>query len=112
MELDNTLRASGLGTFEVLTYDHDLSLFPLGDLQFIAKCAETRPDAVILSSWWHELRHPGIESLRFVRERLGIPLVAIWWDTCSDRFFSNLEPLLEYFDVHVVAENPNLYFSI
>lgn len=37
MHLDNTLRASGLATFEVLTYDHDLCISPLSDLQHYCK---------------------------------------------------------------------------
>jgi hypothetical protein len=109
MQLDNTLRASKLATFEVITYDHDLLISPFGDFQIIAKCRDIRPDAIILSSWGKASRHPSVESLRFIRERMKIPLAAIWWDTCSENVGKALQPLMGYFDVNVIIENPNLY---
>ena len=110
MHLDNTLRASGLATFEVLTYDHDLCISPLSDLQLIAKCREARPDAIILSSWWLAPRQPSIHAPKIIRERLEIPIAAIWWDTCSESFQKSLEHVKHAFDVHVIMDNPNLNF--
>lgn len=110
MHLDNTLRASGLATFEVLTYDHDLCISPLSDLQLIAKCREARPDAIILSSWWLAPRHPSIHALKIIRERLEIPIAAIWWDTCSELFWNSLEHLKFEFDAHVILDNPSLRY--
>ena len=109
--IDNTLRASKLATFEVLTYDHDFLLSPLADLQFIARCSAVRPDAIILSSWGMAPRHPSINSFRFIRERLGIPVAALWWDTCSEAFWQFLPPYMKQFDVHVIMDNPALRFA-
>jgi hypothetical protein len=110
LHLDNTLKASKLATFEVLTYDHDFMVSPLNDLQLIAKCRDKRPDAIILSSWWLAPRHPSIEALRFIRDRLGIRLGVIWWDSCSDIFWKSVQPFKEHFDVHVIIDNPNLHY--
>ncbi len=110
LHLDNTLRASKLATFEVLTYDHDLQISPLSDLQLVGKCRDIRPDAIVFSSWWQAPRHPSIYSLKFIRERMGIPIAALWWDTCGDTFGKALQPLMEHFDVHVIMDNPNLYY--
>ena len=112
LHLDHTLMASKLATFETLTYDHDLLISPLSDLQLIAKCREVRPDAIILSSWWTSPRHPSINSLKFVREHLGIPIAVLWWDTCSEGFWEKLLPFMGQFDTHVIMDNPSLrYFD-
>lgn len=112
LHLDHTLTTSKLATFKVLTYDHDFLISPLSDFQLMAKCRDIRPDAIVLSSWWKSPRHPSIDSLKFVREHLGIPIAALWWDTCSESFWNELQPFMEYFDVHVVMDNPNLrYFN-
>lgn len=108
--LDHTLTASKLATFEVLTYDHDLLISPLSDLQLIAKCQDIRPDAIVLSSWWLAPRQPSIDSLKFIREKLGIRIAAIWWDTCSDTFWRALQPLMKQFDAHVIIDNPSLHY--
>jgi hypothetical protein len=110
IHLDNTLISSGLATFDVLTCDHDLFISPLSDLQLIAKCLEVKPDAIILSSWGLAPRHPSIHSLKLIRKKLGIPIAAIWWDTCSKSFWSSLESVKTEFDVHVIMDNPNLYY--
>jgi hypothetical protein len=109
MHLDHTLAACGLATFDVLTYDHDLRISPLSDVQLIAKCRDIRPDAIILSSWWLAPTHPSLAALRFVREEMGIPVAAIWWDSCSKAFWPSLEPVRQAFDVHVILDNPNLH---
>lgn len=104
--LDDTLRASGLADFEVLTYDCDLCLSPYSDLQMIRKCSEVRPDLVVLSSWWWHPTHPSLRALQFTRKRLGIPVATIWWDTCSEAFWPRVELHLDMFDMHIVGENP------
>jgi len=110
MHLDNTLKTSGLATFEVLTYDDDLHISPLCDLQLIAKCRDVRPDAIVLSSWSSASRHPSIHSLNFIRDRLDIPVAAIWWDTCSKHFWEGVKVYIECFDVHVIVDNPTLQY--
>ena len=111
MHLDHTLGASEFATFDVLTYDQDLLVSPLSDLQLIAKCRDTRPNAVILSSWWMAPRHPSIASLQFIREKLGIPIAVIWWDTCSEDFWKAVQPYMRHFDTHVVMDNPSLQYA-
>lgn len=108
--LDGTLAASQLATFDVLCYDTDFAPSPLGDLQLLAKCDRIQPDAIILSSWWYQLHHPSIETLRFLRERWHTPLIAIWWDTCVKDFWRLVEPVLPFVDLNIVPDNPSLRF--
>lgn len=110
LHLDNTLRECGLATFQTLTYDKDLKLSPGCDLQLIQTCATTRPSAIILSSWSQAMHQPRLGTIQFIREHMGIPVAALWWDTCSQNFGSTLEPLLEQFDTHVLMDNPRQYF--
>ena len=107
--LDGPLAASGLATYEVLYYDTDFAPFPLSDLQFLAKCDQIQPDAIILSSWWYECP-PKLETLRVLREEWHIPIVAVWWDTCWKEFWPSVEPVLPLIDLNVVTDNPNLFF--
>jgi hypothetical protein len=107
--LDNTLRASGLADYEVLSYDSDLGFSPFCDLKLISKCAELRPKIVILSSWWFNSNHPCLETLRFIRCNLEIPIVTIWWDTCNELFWPRIAPHISEFDLHIIIENPKLY---
>ena len=109
MHLDETLRATDLATFDVLTYDHDLRLSPLSDIQFVKACRRKHPDAILLSSWTDAPRHPSVDALRLVREAMGIPVAAIWRDTCSQRFWEKHRPHIEQFDVNLVVDNPCLH---
>ena len=104
--LDNTLKASGLADHEVLTYDSDLGISPYSDLQLIRRCSEIRPDLVVLSSWWWKPTHPSVEALRFIRNRLDVPVATIWWDTCHNGFWPSIVPYIGDFDLHVVVDNP------
>lgn len=109
IHLDHTLKASGLATFEVLTYDQDLHISPLSDLKFIQTCGVIRPDAIIFSSWSDSSRQPSAHAIEFVRKQLNVHIGVIWWDTCSQQFWANVQPYRDLFDVHVVLDNPKLH---
>jgi hypothetical protein len=112
LHLDNTLEASGLAAAEILTYDRDFSSWPACDWQLIARCRDTRPDAIVLSSWWWDApRHPSSRCLRFIRDKLRIPIAAIWWDTCNEAFWKKVQPLPDWIDAHVVVDNPKLTYA-
>jgi len=109
LHLDHTLNASGLATFEVLTYDDDLHIAPLCDLKFIRACGDIRPDAIVFSSWSDTDRQPSVHAIELVRRQLGVRLGVIWWDTCSQQFWSDVQRYRDLFDVHVVLDNPKLH---
>lgn len=111
MHLDNTLLSSGFASFEILTYDEDLKNFPFADKQLVQKCQDQHFDAIILSSWnTTSLNHPSLSALNFIRKKLNIPVASIWWDTCSKDFGRFLNKVVSGIDVHIVVDNPSLYF--
>jgi hypothetical protein len=72
------------------------------------RAAGGRPHrALVLSSYspgrWDQ---PLPGALRVIRGQLGIPVVAIWWDTCSPSFAESVGPAIDLADVHVIADNP------
>lgn len=104
--LDNSLKQSGLATFDVLTYE-SLHIFPFCDYQLIKKCLETKPDMIVFSSWWClNLSHPSEAVISFINKKMKIKTLTIWWDTCSLTFINKLKPLMPLFDVHLIVDNP------
>ena len=108
---DESLNSTGLATFDVLTYDHDLCFNPICDLQLIRKACEIKPDIILVSSWVVRPRYPSVHSFNLIRSMLGIPIVVIWTDTCSKNFWNQLSPYMSVFDVHVCVDNPALKFA-
>ncbi len=109
--LDNTLRACGHASFDTFFWDTDYTGFPRGDWALLDKCRTTRPDALVLSSY--EPGHPSyprIETIRLIRKTWGIPVVALWFDTCYDGFWESVRLILPYVDLHVIGENPLMTF--
>lgn len=108
--LDDTLRASQLGTAETYFWETGGG-FPRGDWALLERCRAVRPDVVILSSYEPGYPYlPSLESLRVLRARWNVPIVAIWWDTCWRGFWPSLQSVLPFVDVHVVTDNPLMNF--
>ena len=109
--LDNTLEASGFGTSDTYFWETEYSGFPRGDWALLDKCRRVRPDAIVLSSYEPGYAaHPRLDTIRMIRKTWGIPIVAIWYDTCWDGFWASIEPALPYIDVHVISDNPLMTF--
>lgn len=109
--LDNTIIAAGLGRVEHYLWELDWRPFPRGDWALLEKCRAVQPKAIILSTYEPGFPlQPAVETIRLLRKVWNIPIIAIWWDTCYDRFWPSIVPVLPYVDVHVVLDNPRLYF--
>jgi len=108
--LDNCLSATQLATYNAF-YWEDFSLFPHGDWKLLDKCRAVRLDAIILSSYNpQDYKQPSVETIRILRKNWGIPIIAIWWDTCWNGFWESIQSVLPYIDIHVVPDNPLLDF--
>jgi hypothetical protein len=109
--LDNSLTATGAATYDTFFWETDYSGFPSGDRALLEKCRTARPDVVLLSSY--EAGHPSmpsLETIRMIRRTWGIPIIAFWYDTCWDGFWASIEPLLDYVDLHLTPDNPEMTF--
>lgn len=69
---------------------------------------EARARALVLSSYGvSKGSHPTPGALRAIRSSLGIPIVAIWWDTCTPGFLDSLKSVIDVADIHVIVDNPS-----
>ena len=110
LSIDNCLSATQLATYDTF-YWEDYSLFPKGDWKLLNTCRAVQPDAIILSSYSPQnYKQPSVETIRILRKDWGIPIIAIWWDTCNNGFWESIQPVLSYVDVNVVMDNPLLNF--
>lgn len=105
--LDETLLDSGMATFTVKVYESFWPQ-PISDFQFLWTCINACPDAIVMSSWSDKGNQPSNKLLKLVRKQFGIPVIILWWDTCS-KSFANYH--LQHFscsDINIVMDNPNL----
>jgi len=110
LSIDNCLSATQLATYDTF-YWEDCPLFPKGDWKLLNTCRAVRPDAIILSLYSPQnYKQPSVETIRILRKDWGIPIIAIWWDTCYNGFWESIQPILSYVDVNVVMDNPLLNF--
>lgn len=108
--LDHTLKSSNLATFEILSYN-DMQISPISDFQFIRKCNQMKPDAIIFSSWSAGIaNHPSEHAIKFVKKKMNIRTASLWWDTCSEKFGKSLITMMGLFDLHVIMDNPQNLF--
>jgi len=102
------LEASGFGTFDFFPVDdYYLRHKKPCDLALIKLCEKTNPDVFILV-WWPGAPgylNPTLETLYIIRKRMGIPIVAMWYDTWADWLVKTAETLLPLVDIAVVSDS-------
>lgn len=108
-----TLKACGLATFEEFYYDCDYNKFYRDDSLLIDRCIQEKPDAVILSSYSPDNpNQPSLETIKIIREVLGIPVISIWWDSISMNFNRfPCKPTVENSDLNIVIESSISFFD-
>lgn len=107
--LENTLQNFSV---KIISYIwDDLRMPGLNKIRFIRFLIKESPDVIILSSYSPSdkriLTQPGNFLLSRLRKKGILPkCVAIWWDTCSNKFAKvNLHPD-NPIDLHVIIDNP------
>ncbi len=111
--LFGSLESTGLAAQDRFHFD-DYALVhgEPGDAALLARCAEDRPDLAVLSWLVSGPRNPRPETLATLRERWGIPIVAIWWDTVYPPIMEQAERLLPVVDLQVVVDSTTAYTSM
>lgn len=78
--------------------------------RFAARMLKQAPTHIILSSYTATYSYmPSPAVLRYLKDR-DICVVHIWWDTCSRHMAKAFLAIDSYVDIHVVLDNPCLYF--
>jgi hypothetical protein len=105
-----SLEASGLATFERFGFDKYFASYGrAGDLALLTRCRMNKPDLLVMS-WLHDTPYnPSDQTLRVVREELGIPVAAVWWDSAHDRVLQRAETLDPLVDLHLVVDSSDSF---
>jgi hypothetical protein len=88
--LINSLHNSQLASVDIFYYDQDYQpkVFPDGDLDLVIKCLEESPNLIILSSYgFNNLGQPRLETLKYIGNKLGVPIIPIWYDSVSEKYY-------------------------
>ena len=105
IHLDRTLEQSGRGI--ALHFWEDTRRAAFKDADFFRKVSNANPAILVLSSYSPDAHgFPSVSALATVKQHLGVPLVALWWDTCSSTFAESVRPVVKLADLHVVMDNP------
>lgn len=110
----NTLDASGLAERHHFFIDeHFLHHGERCDTAFLASCRTIVPDLIVLSPIIHEPQLlPRIGTIDAIRIELGVPVVALWFDSAwphSMRLSNELDPIV---DLHVALDSTRAYRAL
>ena len=101
--LFGSLATSGLATQDRFHFDeYCLQYNHTCDAALLRLCMETKPD-LLFFSWCGGRYDPKWETLSIIRRKLGIPVVAIWWEV-SDI----IESVLPHVNLNVVLHSSYL----
>nr|WP_319395122.1 glycosyltransferase [uncultured Desulfobacter sp.] len=105
----NSLSESDYATFDVYFYDTNYSTdsIPTRDLKFISHIKKTAPDALILSSYDHRnIRQPNRYTIKYISEKMGIPIISIWWDSVNIYFYKrSFLPIADIIDLNIFIDS-------
>ena len=84
-----------------------------GDAALLRRCLETRPDVVVLTWVFAGGRYanPRRETLRLIARELGIPILAIWYDSVSPPVRRLAESLQPFVSLHVPLDSSTAYLA-
>lgn len=73
------------------------------DTALLLKCIKSNPDLIILT--WPGT--PKLKTLKLIKERLRIPMVAIWWDSVNH--MEEAESFLPFVELNIVVDSTTAY---
>lgn len=110
--LSASIRNSGAAEVHEYCYDLDYRDSLSAETELIGLAAELRPQLIVLSSYDAlDPRLPHRETLKCIRQRLGIPIVNFWWDSTAESCRKRLGMLQQFVDLHVLMESDALMQS-
>lgn len=78
------------------------------DGPLLEHCRQTRPDAVILTMVAGLPHNPSVDTIAHMQS-MGIPVVAIWFDTAGPQPLGLPEALVPHVEFHVVLDSTRAY---
>ena len=96
-------------TYDQYLWDQMYSLMYSTDRSFIKTLINGKYEYVILNSWepakpWH----PSINAIKFLKKKMFVKIIAIWYDTEKSKFFNDIKDIITLVDKHIIADNPRL----
>jgi len=82
-------------------------------INFIKIIIQVKPELIVFSSYSPRIKRPITQPSRFILKILKNKffinsIIAIWWDTCSDKFTKMYFSKQTIFDLHIIVDNPTL----
>ena len=104
--LFGSLEASGLATQDKFHPDeYRLQNGRPFDIALLLKCMKSKPDLIILT--WPGT--PELKTLEIIKERIQIPMVALWWDSVNH--MEEAESFLPFVELNVVVDSATAYLQ-
>lgn len=112
--LFGSLEASDLATQDRLHFDEYYYKYNRSaDRALLEKCLEFQPSLIVIT-WLPEgsIFNPKWETLRLIKSKLKIPIVAIWFESISKSLNMNIaEKLLPLVDLNIVLDSTTAYLE-
>ncbi|EFK08351.1 conserved hypothetical protein [delta proteobacterium NaphS2] len=108
--LFGSIRNAGIGTYDTFHFDeYAYENAKPGDDQLIDLCREKYPDLIILTFLVNGNFNPKLETLCTIRRQLGIPIVAVWFDSVKFDVIYWMEMLSPIVDLNVALDSRFTY---
>ena len=106
--LFQSIASTGLASHECFHFDEYWHQHgSAGDSALLALCQARRPDILIYTHLGippEDRYNPNPKTLQTLRRELGIPIVAIWWDSVSTAVQASIRRLAPFVDRHVAID--------
>lgn len=112
--LFDSLASTGLATQTHFHFDEYVRRTETrGDQAFVEFCQSERPDLIVWSYAFAapDIFNPQTPALEFVSQRLGIPIIGVWFDTIQPGVVETAETLAPYLLFNVVLDSCTYYLD-
>jgi len=109
--LFGSLATSGLAQQSRFHYDeYYLAHHQPCDAALIQFCLEKKPDLIVISLWPYDPPcTPRLETLNLIQHQIGIPIVAIWFDTIWPQIAEFAEQVSQFTELNIVLDSTTAY---
>jgi hypothetical protein len=109
--LFGSLATSGLAKQNRFHYDeYYLTHHQPCDAALIQFCLEKKPDLIVTSLWPYDPPcTPRLETLNLIQHRIGIPIIAIWFDTIWPQIAEFAEQVSQFTELNIVLDSTTAY---